>query len=144
MRSAAGGGPPVHDACHRSQTLDGLAANHQLVLLEALLEGASILPPPLPIEGVGHDLVDDDVIAPCRSARVVPETLRRRSAIGCESAKALGLDGADGRVLRGREGAAACVAERQEQLDEVNGAASQADSYGRGVARARLGWSKRS
>ena len=104
-----------------SESLDLLAPDHQLLLREALLEGASIVTPPQPVERIGHHLVDDDVVPLSQTVRLLPESLRRCSTVRRESAEALRELVADGLVVLGRKGAASIVVEGQEQLDEMNG-----------------------
>lgn len=76
--------------------------------------------PPVPIERSGHHFVDDDIIAPRRAARLLPEALRRRAGVRGEPAETVGELIADGRVVAGRKGTASVVVEREEQLDEVD------------------------
>src|SRR5690348_12014979 len=107
-----------------SEALDLLAPDDKLVLSEAALEGASIIPPPPAVERLGHHLVDDDIVPLRRAFRFLPEPLRRRARVRREPAEVLRQLAADSGIVRGRKGAAGSVVERQEQLDEMNGAST--------------------
>jgi hypothetical protein len=134
-------GMTVGDSASEHLHPDG--ADHDRLLLEALLELGAVALPPGAVEVARHDLEHHDVVA-ARVAALAPDALGRRAGEARDAAERRGEFGADAPIGGAVEAPARIVGERQQDLDEVprrEPSAAGADGQGpiRGPGGAQAG-----
>jgi hypothetical protein len=103
--------------CARSKLLDCLRADHNHLLMEALLELGAIFTPEGPVEVLYHNLEDDNLIT-ARLASVCPKAFRRRPGKCRESAEPACEFSPQLAIAFRSKGVAVVIEEWQENLDQ--------------------------